>query len=72
MLPAQDELNVAKSLVSQDDSDQSRAPNHYVVSSATSDSVPCKDGSNVKVENRSTGAGTGVEEYSEKNETDAR
>ncbi|XP_052557385.1 transcription factor TFIIIB component B'' homolog isoform X2 [Tympanuchus pallidicinctus] len=71
MLPAQDELSVAKSLVSQDDSDQSRAPNHYVVSSATSDSVPCKDGSNIKVEDRSTGAGTGVEEYSEKNETDA-
>ncbi|XP_004949688.2 transcription factor TFIIIB component B'' homolog isoform X3 [Gallus gallus] len=39
---------------------------------ATSAKVPCKDGSNINVEDRSTCAGTGVEEYFEKDATDAR
>ncbi|XP_031460644.1 transcription factor TFIIIB component B'' homolog isoform X2 [Phasianus colchicus] len=67
----EDELKMARRLVSHSDSEQNRAPNQYMVSSATSDNVPCKDGSNVKVEDQSTGAGTGVEEYFEKNATDA-
>ncbi|XP_021236302.1 transcription factor TFIIIB component B'' homolog [Numida meleagris] len=70
MLPAQDELNVANSLVTHGDSEQNRAPNQHVVSSATSAKDPCKDGSNINVENQSTDAGTAVEEYFEKNATD--
>lgn len=72
MLPAQDELNMGKSFVSQDDSEQNKAADQYVVSSATSDNVPCKDGGNIIVEDQSTGAGAGVAEHFEKNATDAR
>ncbi|NXJ06226.1 BDP1 factor, partial [Odontophorus gujanensis] len=70
MLPAQDELNMASSLVTHDDSEQNRAANQYVVSSATSAKVPCKDGSNINIEDQSAGAGTGVQEYFENNATD--
>ncbi|XP_047907311.2 transcription factor TFIIIB component B'' homolog isoform X1 [Anser cygnoides] len=71
MLPAQDELNLANSLVTHDYSEQKRTPNQYLVSSATytKNLVPCDDGSNVNVEDQSTDAGTGVEEYFEKNAT---
>ncbi|POI30627.1 hypothetical protein CIB84_005623, partial [Bambusicola thoracicus] len=72
VLPAQDELNMVSSLVSHDDSEQNRAPNQYVVSSATSAKVPCKDGSNINAEDQSTCTGTDVEEYSEKDAADAR
>ncbi|XP_015705455.1 transcription factor TFIIIB component B'' homolog isoform X2 [Coturnix japonica] len=71
MSPAQDEMNVANSLVSHNESEPNRPPNQYVVSSATSAKVPCKDGSSVNVEDGSTCAGTGAEEYFKRNATDA-
>ncbi|NXI70244.1 BDP1 factor, partial [Anseranas semipalmata] len=72
MLPAQDELNLANNLVTHDYPEQNRTPDQYLVSSAasTNELVPCEDGSNINVENQSTGAGTSVEEYFEKNATD--
>ncbi|NXC39687.1 BDP1 factor, partial [Penelope pileata] len=69
VLPVQDELNTTNSLVTRDDSEQNRAPNQYLVSSVDSSKelVPLKDGSNIHVEDQSTGTGTGVEEHFEKN-----
>ncbi|XP_035165086.1 transcription factor TFIIIB component B'' homolog isoform X4 [Oxyura jamaicensis] len=71
MLPTQDELNLASSLVTHDYSEQNRTPNQYLVSSATSTKnlVPCDDGSNINVEDQGNDAGTSVEEYFEKNAT---
>ncbi|KAM9168012.1 transcription factor TFIIIB component B'' homolog isoform 6-T6 [Mergus octosetaceus] len=71
MLPTQDELNLSSSLVTRDYSEQNRTPDQYLVSSAsyTKNLVLCDDGSNINVEDQSTDAGTGVEEYCEKNAT---
>ncbi|NXL91385.1 BDP1 factor, partial [Alectura lathami] len=70
--PAQDELNMASSLVTHDYSEQDRAPNQYLVSSVASaeELVPLEDVSNTDGEKQSTGAGTGAEECFEENATD--
>lgn len=71
MLPTQDELNLSSNLVTHDYAEQNRTPDQYLVSSAsyTKNLVLCDDGSNINVEDQSTDAGTGVEEYCEKNAT---
>ncbi|KAI6058557.1 Transcription factor TFIIIB component B''-like protein [Aix galericulata] len=71
MLPTQDELNLSSSLMTHDYSEQNRTPDQYLVSSAsyTKNLVLCDDGSNINVEDQSTDAGAGVEEYCEKNAT---
>ncbi|KAM9214235.1 LOW QUALITY PROTEIN: transcription factor TFIIIB component B'' homolog [Leptosomus discolor] len=71
-LPAQDEVDMANSLVTQAYSKQNRTSSHYLLSSDTSTKglVPSKDGSNINVEDQSTGIRTGVEEYFENNATD--
>ncbi|XP_068523634.1 transcription factor TFIIIB component B'' homolog isoform X2 [Anas acuta] len=70
-LPTQDELNLSSNLVTHDYAEQNRTPDQYLVSSAsyTKNLVLCDDGSNINVEDQSTDAGTGVEEYCEKNAT---
>ncbi|XP_068279428.1 transcription factor TFIIIB component B'' homolog isoform X2 [Nyctibius grandis] len=72
VLPAQDELDMASSLVTHAYSEQNRTPSQYSLSSDTStkELVPSQDGSNINVEDQSTGTRIGVEEYSEKNATD--
>ncbi|XP_071657966.1 transcription factor TFIIIB component B'' homolog isoform X3 [Patagioenas fasciata] len=71
-LPAQDKMDKASNLVTHAYSRQNRAPRQYLLSSDTStkESIPSEDGSNINVEDQSTGTRTGVEEYSEKNATD--
>ncbi|NXH73882.1 BDP1 factor, partial [Hydrobates tethys] len=72
MLPAQDDLEMANSLVTHAYSKQNRTPSQYLLSSDTSSKelVPSEDGSNITVEDQSTGTRIGVEEYFEKNATD--
>ncbi|KAM7077085.1 transcription factor TFIIIB component B'' homolog isoform 2-T2 [Ciconia maguari] len=72
MLPAQDELDMANGLVTHAYSKQNRTPSQYLLSSdaSTKEMVPSEDGSNINVENQSTGTRIGVEEYFEKNATD--
>lgn len=74
MLPAQDELDVASSLVTHAYSQQNRAFSQYLLPSDTStkELVPSEDGSNINVEDQSTDTRIGVEEYFEKNATDTR
>lgn len=74
MLPAQDELDMASSLVTQAYSQQNRTSSQYLLSSDTStkELVPSEDGSNINVEDQSTDTRIGVEEYFEKNATDTR
>ncbi|XP_040976670.1 transcription factor TFIIIB component B'' homolog isoform X3 [Aquila chrysaetos chrysaetos] len=72
MLPAKDELDIASSLVTHAYSKQNRTSSQYLLSSDTStkESVPSEDGSNINVEDQSTGTRIGAEEYFEKNATD--
>ncbi|XP_075582074.1 transcription factor TFIIIB component B'' homolog isoform X2 [Pelecanus crispus] len=72
MLPAQDELEMANSLVTHTYSKQNRSPSQYLLSSdtATKELVPSEDGNNIDVEDQRTGTRIGVEEYFEKNATD--
>ncbi|XP_074876805.1 transcription factor TFIIIB component B'' homolog isoform X4 [Buteo buteo] len=72
MLPAKDELDIANSLVTHACSKQNRTSSQYLLSSDTStkELVPSEYGSNINVEDQSTGTRIGVEEYFEKNATD--
>ncbi|XP_042643499.1 transcription factor TFIIIB component B'' homolog isoform X3 [Tyto alba] len=72
MLPAQDELNMANSLVTHTYSKQNRTSCQYLLSSDTStkELAISEDESNINVEDQSTGTRIGVEEYFEKNATD--
>ncbi|KAM6034928.1 transcription factor TFIIIB component B'' homolog isoform 2-T2 [Theristicus caerulescens] len=72
MAPAQDELDMANSLVTHTYSKQNRTPSQYLLSSDTciKELVPSEDGSNINVEDQSTDRRIGVEEYFEKNATD--
>ncbi|XP_064902320.1 transcription factor TFIIIB component B'' homolog isoform X1 [Columba livia] len=71
-LPPQDKMDKASNLVTHACSRQNRAPSQYLLSADTSteESIPSEDGSNINVEDQSTGTRTGVGEYSEKNATD--
>ncbi|XP_074667748.1 transcription factor TFIIIB component B'' homolog isoform X2 [Strix aluco] len=71
MLPAQEELDMANSLVTHTYSKQNRASCQYLLSSDTStkELLPSEDGSNTNVKDHSTGTGIGVE-YFEKDATD--
>ncbi|KAM6301915.1 transcription factor TFIIIB component B'' homolog isoform 2-T2 [Podargus strigoides] len=72
MLPPQEELEMASSLVTHACSKQNKTPSQYLLSSDTStmELIPCEGGSNVNVEDQSTATRIGVEEYFEKNATD--
>ncbi|XP_049650985.1 transcription factor TFIIIB component B'' homolog isoform X13 [Accipiter gentilis] len=72
VLPAKDELDIANSLVTHAYSKQNRTSNQYLLYSDTStkELVPSENGSNINVEDQSTGTRIGVEEYFEKNATD--
>ncbi|XP_074935300.1 transcription factor TFIIIB component B'' homolog isoform X1 [Phalacrocorax aristotelis] len=74
MLPAQDELDTANSLVTHAYSKQNRSPSQYLFSSdiSTKELVPSEDGIIINVEDQSTGTNIVVEEYFEKNATDTR
>ncbi|XP_051499130.1 transcription factor TFIIIB component B'' homolog isoform X2 [Apus apus] len=74
MLPAQDDLNMVDSLVTHTYSKESRTPSQYLHSSDTStkELVSSEDGSNINVEDQSTGIRIGVEGYFEENATDNR
>ncbi|XP_074389032.1 transcription factor TFIIIB component B'' homolog isoform X2 [Zonotrichia albicollis] len=67
MLPAQDDLDMAHSLVNHAYSKKYRTSSQYLLSSDTSvkDLVPSEDGNNINVEHQITGTRTGIEEYSE-------
>lgn len=67
-------MDKASNLVTHACSRQNRAPSQYLLSADTSTeaSIPSEDGSNINVEDQSTGTRTGVGEYSEKNATDTR
>ncbi|PKU47520.1 hypothetical protein llap_2162 [Limosa lapponica baueri] len=71
VLPAQDELDMANSLVTHAYSKQNTTPSQYLLSSDTSakELVPSEDGSNINVEDQSTDTRIGVEEYFEKSAT---
>ncbi|XP_014816030.1 PREDICTED: transcription factor TFIIIB component B'' homolog, partial [Calidris pugnax] len=72
VLPAQDELDMANSLVTHTYSKQNTTPSQYLLSSDTSakEVVLSEDGSNINVEDQSTDTRIGVEEYFEKSATD--
>ncbi|XP_054665457.1 transcription factor TFIIIB component B'' homolog isoform X2 [Grus americana] len=72
ILPVQDELDMANSLVTHAYSKQNRTPGQYLLSSdpSTKELVPSEDESNSNVEDQSTGTRIDVEEYFEKNATD--
>ncbi|XP_026722286.1 transcription factor TFIIIB component B'' homolog [Athene cunicularia] len=70
MLPAQEELDMASSLVTHTYSKHNRASCQYLLSS-TKELFPSEDERNINVKDQSTGTGIGVEEYFEKNATDA-
>lgn len=74
MLPTQDELDMANSLVTHAYSKQNRNPSQCLLSSDTStkELVPSEDGSSINVEDQNTGTRMDVEEYFEKNATDTR
>ncbi|KAM4753912.1 transcription factor TFIIIB component B'' homolog isoform 2-T2 [Cyanocitta cristata] len=71
MAPAQDDLDMADSLVTHAYSKENRTSSQYLLASDTSikELLPSEDG-NINVENQITGARIGVEEYSEKDATD--
>ncbi|XP_068780502.1 transcription factor TFIIIB component B'' homolog isoform X3 [Struthio camelus] len=71
-LPAQDDLHVASNLVTRAYSEQSVISCQYLLSSPPSNMelIPSEDGSNINLEDQSTGTGTGGEGYFEKNATD--
>ncbi|NWY57845.1 BDP1 factor, partial [Chionis minor] len=72
VLPTQDKFDMASSVVTHAYSKQNRTPGQYLPSSDTSakELVPSEEGSNVNVEDQSTGTRIDVEEYFEKNATD--
>ncbi|XP_075597255.1 transcription factor TFIIIB component B'' homolog isoform X2 [Balearica regulorum gibbericeps] len=72
MLPVQDELDMASSVVTHAYSKQNRTPSQYLLSSdpSTKELVPSEDESNSNVEDQSTRTRIDVEEYFEKNATD--
>ncbi|NXK17044.1 BDP1 factor, partial [Arenaria interpres] len=72
VLPAQDELDMANSLVTHAYSKQNTTPSQYLLSSDTSakELVLSEDGSNINVEDQSTDTRIGVDEYFEKSATD--
>ncbi|XP_009992740.1 PREDICTED: transcription factor TFIIIB component B'' homolog [Chaetura pelagica] len=74
VLPAQDELNMVDGLVTHTYSKENRTPSQYLLSSDTStkELVSPEDGSNINVEDQSTGIRIGVEGYFEENATDNR
>ncbi|XP_039422673.1 transcription factor TFIIIB component B'' homolog isoform X2 [Corvus cornix cornix] len=71
MAPAQDDLDMADSLVTHTYSKENRTSSQYLLASDTSvkELLPSEDG-NINVENQITGTGIGVDEYSEKDATD--
>ncbi|XP_064497038.1 transcription factor TFIIIB component B'' homolog isoform X2 [Pseudopipra pipra] len=71
-LPAQGEFDVGNSLVTCAYSKENRTSSQYLLSSDTStkELLPSEDGSNINVENQSTGTRIGIEEYLEKDATD--
>nr|XP_054507533.1 transcription factor TFIIIB component B'' homolog isoform X5 [Agelaius phoeniceus] len=72
MLPAQDDLDTAHSLVTQVYSKENRTSSQYSLASDTSvkELLPSEDGNNINVEHHITGTRTGIEEYSEMDATD--
>ncbi|XP_054373873.1 transcription factor TFIIIB component B'' homolog isoform X2 [Molothrus ater] len=72
MLPAQDDLDTAHSLVSQVYSKENRTSSQYSLASDTSvkELLPSEDGNNINVEHHITGTRKGIEEYSEMDATD--
>ncbi|RLV99986.1 hypothetical protein DV515_00009251 [Chloebia gouldiae] len=72
MLPAQNDLDIAHSLVIHTYSKENRTCCQYSLASETSikELLPSEDGNNVNVERQITGTRTGVEEYSEMDATD--
>ncbi|NXT28319.1 BDP1 factor, partial [Syrrhaptes paradoxus] len=72
MLPAQDESDMAHTLISHTYSKQNRTSSQYLLSSDTSTNelIPSKDGSNFNGEDQIIGASIGGEEYFEENATD--
>lgn len=74
MAPAQDDLDMADSLVTHAYSKENRTSSQYLLASDASikELLPSEDGNNINVENQITGTRIGVEEYSEKDTTDTR
>ncbi|XP_053824916.1 transcription factor TFIIIB component B'' homolog isoform X1 [Vidua chalybeata] len=72
MLPAQNDLGTAHSLVIHAYSKENRASSQYLLASDTSikELLPSEDGSNINVKHQTTGTRIGVEEYSEMDATD--
>ncbi|XP_059692728.1 transcription factor TFIIIB component B'' homolog isoform X2 [Haemorhous mexicanus] len=72
MLPAQDDLDMAHSLVIHAYSKENRTYSQYSLASDTSvkELLPSEDGNNINVEYQITGTRIGVEEYSEMDATD--
>ncbi|XP_063037069.1 transcription factor TFIIIB component B'' homolog isoform X2 [Melospiza melodia melodia] len=72
MLPAQDDLDMAHSLVNHAYSKEYRTSSQYLLSSDTSvkELLPSEDGNNINVEHQITDKRTGIEEYSEMDATD--
>ncbi|NWX39166.1 BDP1 factor, partial [Steatornis caripensis] len=70
--PAEDELDMANSLVTHTYFKQNATPSHCVHSSdnSTKELIPSDDGSNINEEDQRTGIRIGVEECFEKNTTD--
>ncbi|XP_030824175.1 transcription factor TFIIIB component B'' homolog isoform X2 [Camarhynchus parvulus] len=72
MLPAQDDLDTAHSLVNHAYFKENRTSSQYSLASDTSvkELLPSEDGNNINVEHQITGTRIGVEEYSEMDATD--
>ncbi|KAL9822482.1 transcription factor TFIIIB component B'' homolog isoform 3-T3 [Geothlypis trichas] len=72
MLPAQDDLETAHSLVNHTYSKENRTSSQYSLASDTSvkELMPSEDGNSINVEHQITGTRTGIEEYSEMDATD--
>ncbi|XP_030092873.1 transcription factor TFIIIB component B'' homolog isoform X2 [Serinus canaria] len=72
MLPAQDDLDMAHSLVIHASSKENRTSSQCSLASDTSvkELLPSEDGNNINVEYQITGTRIGVEEYSEMDATD--
>lgn len=74
MLPAQNDLDTAHSLVIHTYSKENRTSCQYLLASDTSikELLPSEDGNDINVERQITGTRIGVEEYSEMDATDTR
>ncbi|XP_055554932.1 transcription factor TFIIIB component B'' homolog isoform X3 [Falco cherrug] len=72
ILPTQDELDMASSLITHAYSKQNTTSSQYLLSSdsSTKELVPSENGSSINLEDQSTGTRIDVEEYFEKNATD--